>query len=101
VSSVESVASSIRLKGMGVVQDSGGTPIEVTGTLGEVIGRAFEGHVSPPSDGTNYMFNAASSTRLTTPTVSQKQALANVQACTVTGCSSTSRADLARDGDDR
>jgi hypothetical protein len=96
VSSVESAASAIRLKGMSGALDTGGTPIVVTGKgmLGQVTDIRFEDSLSPQSEGTNYAYDAASGTRLTTQTVSQNPALANVQVCTVTGCSATSHADL-------
>jgi hypothetical protein len=96
VSNVESIASSIRLKGMSGALDTGGTPIMITGKgmLGQVTDVRFEDSLSPPSEGTNYTYDASSSTRLTTQTVSQNPALANVEVCTVTGCSSTSHADL-------
>jgi Pro-kumamolisin, activation domain/IPT/TIG domain len=96
VSSVESAASAIRLKGMSGALDTGGTPIVVTGKgmLGQVTDIRFEDSLSPQSEGTNYAYDAASGTRLTTQTVSQNPALANVQVCTVTGCSAASHADL-------
>lgn len=53
----------------------------------------FDDGESPPSEGTNYTFTAASNKKLSTQTGSQNPALAN-QACTVTGCSVVSKADL-------
>ncbi len=50
----------------------------------------FDDSQSPPSEGTNYTFTASGDTQLSTQTVSQNPALADVQACTVTGCSATS-----------
>jgi hypothetical protein len=96
VSAVEDTASDVRLKGMSGAVDTGGTPILIAGKgmLGQVTLVRFEDSQSPPSEGTNYTFTAASDTKLTTQTVSQNPALANVQVCTVTGCSATSKADL-------
>jgi hypothetical protein len=62
--------------------------------LGQVTLVRFDDSESPPSEGTNYSFSVASNKRLTTQTVSQNPALANVQVCTVTGCSTISTADL-------
>ncbi|HTU77699.1 MAG TPA: protease pro-enzyme activation domain-containing protein [Solirubrobacteraceae bacterium] len=96
VSGVQSTASEIRLEGRSGAPDTGGTPIAITGKgmIGQVTLVRFSDSASPPSEGTNYTFVASSDKRLSTQTVSQNPALANVQACTVTGCSPTSRADL-------
>jgi len=93
---VESTASSVRLEGMSGAADTGGTPILITGKgmSGQVTFVRFEDSESFPSEGTDYTVTAASDTKLSTQTVSQNPALANVQACTVTGCSATSKADL-------
>ncbi len=96
VSGVESTASKVRLEGVSGAADTGGTPIAITGRgmLGQVTLVRFDDSESPPSEGTDYTVTAASNTKLSTQTVSQNPALANVQACTVTGCSATSKADL-------
>jgi IPT/TIG domain len=75
--------------------DTGGTPISISGKgmLGQVTVVRFDDSESPPSEGTNYTFTATSKSKLSTQTVSQNPALANVQLCTVTGCSATSKTD--------
>jgi hypothetical protein len=96
VSSVEDSASKIRLEGMSGAVDTGGAPLTITGKgmLGQVTLARFDDSASPPSEGTNYAVSAVSDRKLTTQTVSQNPALANVQVCTVTGCSAISKADL-------
>jgi len=96
VSSVRSTASRVRLEGRSGAPDSGGAPIEIAGRgmLGQVTLVRFGDSLSPPSEGTNYTVAPTSKTQLSTSTVSQNPALANVQACTVTGCSATSEGDL-------
>jgi hypothetical protein len=95
VSAVESTASKVKLEGASGAVDTGGTPILVSGKgmLGQVTVVRFDDSESPPSEGTNHTFTAASNTKLSTQTVSQNPALADVQLCTVTGCSATSKAD--------
>jgi hypothetical protein len=96
VTAVESTASNVRLHGMSGALDTGGTPILISGKgmLAQATLVRFEDSESPPSEGTNYTFTASSNTKLSTQTVSQNPALANVEVCTVTGCSATSKADL-------
>ncbi len=96
VSGVENTASDIRLEGLSGAPDTGGTPIAVTGKgmAGQVTLVRFTDSQSPPSEGTNFTFSATGNTRLSTQTVSQNPALADVQVCTVTGCSATSASDL-------
>jgi hypothetical protein len=96
VSGVANTASSVRLKGMSGAADTGGTPIQITGEgmLGQVTVVRFDDSQSPPSEGTDYSFDATANTQLSTLTVSQNPAIADVQVCTVTGCSATSDADL-------
>jgi hypothetical protein len=96
VSSVEGTASEVRLEGVSGAPDSGGTPIQITGRglLGQVTFVRFTDSQSPPSEGTNFTVAPTGDTRLSTLTVSQNPALANVQACTATGCSATSKGDL-------
>jgi hypothetical protein len=96
VSAVQNTASSVRLNGMSGAADTGGTPLQISGQgmLGQVTVVRFEDSQSPPSEGTNYSSSATSDTQLSTQTVSQNPAIANVQVCTVTGCSATSGADL-------
>jgi Pro-kumamolisin, activation domain/IPT/TIG domain len=96
VSAVANTTSKITLEGAGGAPDTGGTPISISGKGMEkqVTVVRFDDSQAPPSQGTNYTFTATSDRRLTTQTVSQNPALANVQVCTVTGCSATSSADL-------
>jgi hypothetical protein len=96
VSAVESTASSVRLTGISGAADTGGTTIQITGEgmLGQVTLVRFDDSQSPPSEGTNYAFTANDNSQLSTQTVSQNPAIANVQVCTVSGCSATSKADL-------
>jgi len=84
------------LEGISGALDNGGTPIAITGKglLGQVSFVHFTNSADLPSEGTNYTVSAASATKLTTQTVSQLPALVNAQACTVTGCSATSKEDL-------
>jgi hypothetical protein len=49
---------------------------------------------TPLSEGTQYTFTTPSDDSLDTQTVSQNPALANVQVCTVTGCSAAVSKDL-------
>ncbi len=95
VSGVGNAASSVRLDGIGGALDTGGTPLSITGKgmLGQVTSVRFTDSQSAPSEGTSFTFTAANNTTLRTQTVSQNPALANVQVCTVTGCSATSKAD--------
>jgi hypothetical protein len=96
VSDVENAASGIRLKGMSGAVDTGGTPIQIAGEgmLGQITMVRFDDSQSPPSEGTSYSFAATANTQLSTDTVSQNPAIADVRVCTVTGCSATSGADL-------
>ncbi len=96
VSGVESTASDVRLEGVSGAADTGGAPIAITGRgLREQVTLVrFTDSLSQPSEGTNFSFTATSNTRLSTRTVSQNPALANVQVCTVSGCSARSKADL-------
>jgi hypothetical protein len=96
VSSVGNTEDEVKLDGVGGAADTGATALEVRGKglLGQVSYVHFTDSQSAPSEGTSYTAEATSSTRLETKTVSQLPALANVQACTVTGCSATSENDL-------
>jgi hypothetical protein len=93
---VQSTASKLRLEGVSGAPDTGGTPIAISGhgLLGQVTEVRFSDSLGPFSEGTNSTLTPAGAARLQTQTVSQNPALANVQACTVTGCSATSRSDL-------
>jgi Pro-kumamolisin, activation domain/Subtilase family/IPT/TIG domain len=96
VSGVENTTSDIRLEGIGGAPDSGGAPILISGQgmRAQVTLVRFTDSQAPPSEGTNFTFTALANSQLATETVSQNPALADVQVCTVTGCSATSKADL-------
>jgi hypothetical protein len=64
------------------------------GMLGQVTFVRLTNSSGSSSEGTDYTVSATGKTRLSTQTVSQQPALANVQACTVTGCSAISNSDL-------
>ncbi|HKD93492.1 MAG TPA: protease pro-enzyme activation domain-containing protein [Gaiellaceae bacterium] len=72
--------------------DSGGTPIEIDGTglANQALAVTFADVITPFSFGTQYNFNAASDTKLTTTTVAQNAAVVDTQVCTVTDCSEPS-----------
>jgi hypothetical protein len=81
------------LNGISGAPDTGGTPIAVTG---EGFARQLtmvEFTDAPVFNSTQYTFSAASDTSLSTETVSQSPALADVLICTVSGCSRIVRAD--------
>ena len=97
ISSVVNTSSSTELNGVYGGPDTGGTPITVTG-------QGFADQLVAPlqfvdtekkgdSDGTQYTFTVNGDTSLSTQTVSQNPALVDVEACTVSGCSTTSPAD--------
>jgi len=69
--------------------DTGGTPIDVTGTgfADQVLGIAFVDALGPFSIGTQYNVTANSDFDLTSATVPQNPALVDVEVCTVTSCS--------------
>ncbi len=96
VSAVDNTTSKITLGGTSGAPDTGGTPIAISGKGMErqVTVVRFNDSEGAPSQGTNYAFTATSDKKLSTQTVSQNPALANVQVCTVTGCSATSDGDL-------
>jgi hypothetical protein len=95
VSSVENTASTIRLKGVSGAPDTGGTPLLIKGTgmLGQVTLARFEGDEAL-SEGTNYTVSATSATQLSTQSVAENPGLVDVEVCTVTACSKTSKRDL-------
>jgi Pro-kumamolisin, activation domain/IPT/TIG domain len=95
VSSVESTASSVRLKGHSGAADTGGTPIVLQGDglAGQLTRVQFIEEPEELSEGTQYTFTAEGETRLRTQTVSENPGLLDVRACTVTGCSATSASD--------
>jgi hypothetical protein len=70
--------------------DTGGTPIDIAGQgFDEVLGPIlFADNFSGFSFGTQYNYAVNSDTDVTTTTVAQNPAVADVQLCTVTDCSS-------------
>ena len=82
-------------RGIYGAQDTGGTPITISGKgfTRQVSLVEFTDAESPNSTGTQYTFDVASYRSLRTQTVQQNPALANVELCTVTGCSRPVRAD--------
>jgi hypothetical protein len=93
---VTNVANAKRLHGAIGAADTGGTPIELTGEgfSGQLLRLQFIDSVGTFSEGTQYTFDASSNTSVSAQTVSQNPGLDNVQACTASGCSATSAADL-------
>ncbi len=75
--------------------DTGGTTITVSGKgfTGQLSVVEFTDTKSPFSVGTQYTFNVASDSSLSTRTVQQNPALVDVRLCTVTGCSRAVKAD--------
>jgi hypothetical protein len=96
VSSVRTPQNKVTLNGVSGAVDTGGTPLEIRGKglLGQVSYVHFTHSGITPSEGTSFTTGALSAKRLDTQTVSQLPTLANVEACTVTGCSATSEGDL-------
>jgi pro-kumamolisin-like protein/IPT/TIG domain-containing protein len=95
VTSVD-VARGRKLDGIGGAADTGGTPIKISGRgfSGQLIAPVeFTDSRSPFSLGTQYSLTVASDTAVATQTVGQNPALVDVQLCTATGCSKTSKAD--------
>ncbi len=93
VAAVANTTSKVTLKGIGGAPDGGGTPIRLTGKglLGQVTLVRFTDSESPSSEGSSFTLAASTDTHLETQTVAQSPALANVQACTVSGCSTASK----------
>ncbi|HEY1835094.1 MAG TPA: protease pro-enzyme activation domain-containing protein [Solirubrobacteraceae bacterium] len=96
VSSVANTASKVRLEGMSGAVDTGGTPIQIKGKglEGQVTFVRFDDSQNPFSEGTNFSFTNVGDTLLNTTTVAQNPALADVQACTVSGCSTPVKGDV-------
>ncbi len=77
--------------------DTGGTPIEITGTgfAGQLMAPVeFVDSKSDLSFGTQYRFIVKSGDELTTETVQQSPALVHVRVCTVTACNPDKPANL-------
>jgi hypothetical protein len=94
ISSVVNTANAKTLNGVYGGPDTGGTPIAIHGS-------GFAAQLVPPiqfndasgtgaSTGTQYTFSVVSNSQVNTQTVAENPALVDVQACTVTGCSTAS-----------
>jgi hypothetical protein len=94
VTGVSTPGSARRLRGVPGAPDAGGTPIRIAG-------RGFAGQIAGPllfvsrgvSDATDYAYRVSGGSAIETTTVSQTPARVEVVACSVSGCSSTVRAD--------
>jgi hypothetical protein len=80
--------------------DTGGTPIDVTGKgfENQIEGLGFVESLNGYSLGTQYNFTAHTDFDLTSATVPQNPGLVDVEACTVTSCSSPSPRSNLKDG---
>jgi hypothetical protein len=76
--------------------DTGGTPVTITGAgFDQAVGPiGFVDSDSEFSLGTQYNYTVTSDTAISTETVSTNPALADVEVCTVTGCSYNPPADF-------
>jgi hypothetical protein len=95
VTGVVSLRSRLRLHGASGAEDTGGTPIRITG-------RGLAGQLAGPlefvaprglSAGTEYAYRVSGASAVETTTVAQTPAQVDVLACTVTGCSQPGRPD--------
>ncbi len=95
VSSVVNTTNSTLLDGVPGAVDTGGTPLRLDGQgfADQVLGVQFVDSLSPFSLGTQSTFTANSDSSLSTQTVAQNPAIADVELCTVTGCSVSPPAD--------
>ncbi len=95
VTGVSNTASSTLLEGIGGAPDSGGTPLVVTGKgfAGQLLRVQFVDSGSGHSEGIQPAFTPSSDSHLSTQTVAQEAALADLRLCTASGCSAKSSAD--------
>jgi len=97
VTGVVNTVNSTELDGTYGAPDTGRTPIQISGRgfAGQIIAPVeFADTTSPFSVGTQYAFTVTGDTRLSTQTVAQNPAIADVRLCTVTACSLNRPADL-------
>jgi hypothetical protein len=91
VTSVVNTQNSTTLDGVYGGPDTGGTPLAIHGAgfAGQLIAPITftDASGSGFSLGTQFTYSVASNTRVTTQTLAQNPATVDVQACTVTGCS--------------
>ncbi len=89
ISTVVNNATSRTFEGVAGAADTGGTPITLTGIgFKEAVAPIdFEDLATPYSFGTQYTYAVSSDTKITTETVSQNPAVAEVSICSETGCS--------------
>jgi hypothetical protein len=95
VTSVVNTQHRKTLHGVSGAPDTGGTAISIGGSgfSGQLTLVEFTDAELGSSAGTQYTFNVASDSRLSTQTVQQNPALVGVQLCTVTGCSRARKHD--------
>lgn len=91
VSSVVSLGNPKTSQGLYGAPDTGGTPVTVSGSgFDQVFGPiGFIDASTPYSIGTQYTYSITSDTNLEAQTVAQNPALADVELCTATGCSTS------------
>lgn len=96
VSAVENTSSKVELEGTPGASDGGGTTLLITGKglAEQVTSVRFQDSLAPPSLGVQDTVAPTGRTKLYAQTVAQPPALADVRACTVTGCSAASESDL-------
>jgi Pro-kumamolisin, activation domain/IPT/TIG domain len=97
VTAVVNAVNSTELDGTYGAPDTGRTPILVSGRgfAGQLIAPIeFADTISPFSVGTQYAFTVNSDSSVSTQTVAQNPAIADVRLCTVTACSLNRPADL-------
>ncbi len=95
VSAVTNTSNPKTLRKIGGAADTGGTPIDLVGEgfANQLLHVQFIDSVGVSSEGTQFTFATSGDTSLSTQTVEQNPGLVDVQACTVSGCSTSSHAD--------
>jgi hypothetical protein len=96
VTGVVNDSNATTVGGMYGAPDTGGTPITLSGSgFNQAIGPIeFSDYDTPYSIGTQYTYTVASDTSISTQTVAQNPAIADVEVCSVTGCSLNPPADF-------
>ena len=96
VTGVVNDSNATTVGGMYGAPDTGGTAITLSGSgFNQAIGPIeFSDYDSPFSIGTQYTYTVASDSSITTETVAQNPAIADVVVCSVTGCSLNPPADF-------
>jgi hypothetical protein len=97
VTGVVNTTNSTQLNGVSGAADTGGTPIQISGSgfANQLIApiEFADTQQTGSSFGTQYTFTVNSDTSVSTQTVSQNAGLVDVEACTVSGCSLNRPAD--------